>query len=126
MDPRNWLEDDRAPLHWELVPSDDGITFRHRTQSVSVEAVKDVGECCAPDRPWLLRTREWANEASSTREVGRVATEIDAVCALFDWMERIDERIEETGGAPVNASAAAFEAFDSASPTPWRPEPQNS
>ncbi|RDI71917.1 hypothetical protein [Halopelagius longus] len=125
MDPPYRLDDSRVPLHWELVPSDDGFTFRHRSQPVTVEAVKRTDEYCDRNRPWLLRCRERANEASHTHEIGRVSTEVDAVCALFDWMECIDERIERTGGAPVNPSDAGVEAFDGSRPTPWRPEPQN-
>lgn len=118
MDPLHRLDNSRVPLHWELIPTDDGITFRHRSHSLIVEAVKDVDENRDWNRPWLLRCQERANEASYTREVGRVATEIDAVCALFDWMECIDDRIERTDGAPVNPSNAGFETLDGGRPTP--------
>lgn len=125
MDSPHRLGESRVPLHWELVPSDDGITFRHRSQPVVVEAVKDRDQNRDWNRPWLLRCREQANEASHTREIGRVTTEIDAVCALFDWMECIDDRIERTNGAPVNSWDAGSETLERGRPTPWRPEPQN-
>jgi hypothetical protein len=117
MDPYKRLDRGHVPLYWELAATSDGIGFEHRDRGIVVEAVRVTDSTHELELPWRLRCVRRCNEACSTREVGQVASQGEAVSALFDWMRRINERIDPDDETPVDVAAIGTDLCGDPHPT---------